>query len=68
MLHPFVRELKRRRLALGLTQVAVAEAAGVSKTTICEIEAGFHEPRLTTFLGYAQAVGLPMPEIPEGDQ
>lgn len=67
-LHPFVRELKRRRRALGLTQTEVAKAAGVSKTTICEIEAGMHEPRLTTFLGYAQAVGLTWSEPKEGEQ
>jgi transcriptional regulator with XRE-family HTH domain len=55
---PIIREIKRRRLALGLTQTAVAKAAGISKTAVCEIEGGNHKPNLDTLIGLARGVGM----------
>lgn len=57
-LHPIVREIKKRRIALGLTQTSVAINAGVSKTLVCEVEAGLHKPGLDSLVGMARAVGL----------
>lgn len=63
-IHPVITQLVAMRRKLGLTQTAVARAAGVSKTCICEMEKGCHEPKMRTFLAYAQLVGWQMPEHP----
>src|SRR5690349_452266 len=41
----------------GLTQAAVAEAAGVSVETVSRIERGLHEPELSTVIALARALG-----------
>lgn len=66
-IHPFIRQLIALRKAQHLTQTTVAAAIGVSKTTICEMEKGHHEPKLATFVGYAQAVGWQWPQEPAPD-
>jgi DNA-binding XRE family transcriptional regulator len=57
-LSPIIREIKQRRINLGLTQTAVAKAAGISKTAVCEIEKGGHKPNLDTLIGLARGLGL----------
>jgi transcriptional regulator with XRE-family HTH domain len=41
----------------GLTQAAVAEAAGVSVETVSRIERGLHEPELATVISLSRAMG-----------
>jgi DNA-binding XRE family transcriptional regulator len=51
-----VAELKRLRLAAGISQQALADTVGVSRTAITHIEAGNRNPTLV--ICHALAVGL----------
>ena len=53
-----VREMLSARSKSGLTQEAVAEMMGTTKSAVSRLEsAGKHAPSLTTLKRYAQAVG-----------
>jgi DNA-binding XRE family transcriptional regulator len=53
-----VREMLSARAKSGLTQEAVAELMGTTKSAISRLEsAGKHAPSITTLKRYAQAVG-----------
>lgn len=53
-----VREMLLARSRSGLTQEAVAERMGTTKSSVSRLEsAGKHAPSLTTLKKYAQAVG-----------
>ena len=53
-----VDQLLRARARAGLTQDAVAERMGTTKSAISRLESsGKHAPSLTTLRRYAQAVG-----------
>jgi DNA-binding XRE family transcriptional regulator len=53
-----VREMLLARAKSGLTQEAVAELMGTTKSAISRLEsAGKHAPSITTLKKYAQAVG-----------
>ena len=53
-----VAQLLRARARAGLTQEAVAEHMGTTKSAISRLEgSGKHAPSLTTLRRYAQAVG-----------
>jgi DNA-binding XRE family transcriptional regulator len=53
-----VRELLSARAKSGLTQEAVAELMGTTKSAVSRLEsAGKHAPSITTLKKYAQAVG-----------
>jgi transcriptional regulator with XRE-family HTH domain len=55
--HLQLRELiKRRRLALGLSQATVAQRAGLARKAISFLEDGERMPKLDTFLRVAQAL------------
>jgi len=63
-----VREMLDARARLGLTQEAVAELMGTTKSAISRLEAaGKHSPSLTTLKKYARAVGchLEIKFVPE---
>jgi len=63
-----VREMLAARARLGLTQEAVAELMGTTKSAISRLEAaGKHAPSLTTLKKYARAVGchLEIKFVPE---
>ena len=56
--YALVREMLAARSKSGLTQEAVAELMGTTKSAVSRLEAaGKHSPSLTTLKKYAQAVG-----------
>lgn len=56
--YALTHELLAARSRLGLTQEAVAELMGTTKSAVSRLEtAGRHAPSLTTLKKYAQAVG-----------
>lgn len=50
--------LRERRNHLGLTQLQLADASGVSQASISAIEKGASAPTLATFLALSSALGL----------
>jgi DNA-binding XRE family transcriptional regulator len=53
----FIREMLAARVKSGLTQEAVAQLMGTTKSAVSRLEsAGRHAPSLTTLKKYAQAV------------
>lgn len=71
--YALVREMLSARSRSGLTQEAVAELMGTTKSAVSRLESsGKHAPSLTTLKKYAQAVGcdlkikfIPKSELPE---
>lgn len=66
--YTLVREMLAARSKSGLTQEAVAERMGTTKSAVSRLEAaGKHAPSLTTLKKYAQAVGchLEIKLVPE---
>ena len=56
--YAFVREMLAARLKSSLTQEAVAELMGTTKSAVSRLEsAGKHAPSLRTLKKYAEAVG-----------
>ncbi|WP_224449798.1 CBS domain-containing protein [Haloprofundus salilacus] len=53
---PTPQDLRERRNALGLTQSALADAAGVSQPLIARIEGGDVDPRLSTLRRIVEAL------------
>jgi transcriptional regulator with XRE-family HTH domain len=63
-IHPLLAGLIAERKAKRITQTAIAKHIGISKTAVCELEQGLHEPRMRTFVGYAEALGhVVLPEL-----
>jgi len=64
-----VREMLSARAKSGLTQEAVAELMGTTKSAVSRLEsAGKHAPSITTLKKYARAVGcdLQVKLVPKG--
>jgi DNA-binding XRE family transcriptional regulator len=56
--YTLIREMLAARSRFGLTQEAVAERMGTTKSAVSRLEgAGKHAPSLSTLKRYAQAVG-----------
>lgn len=64
-LHTIGAQLRRARLAAGLTQEQVAELAGISRPRYRDIETGAAAARATTLMNVARALGLEMMLIPQ---
>ncbi len=54
----FATNLRRRRHDAGLSQEALAEAAGLHRTAVGLLERCKRSPRLETIVSLAQALGL----------
>ncbi len=50
-----VREI---RLAMGLSAAEVAAATGISRASLCNVEAGRRHPRTVVVLAIARALGV----------
>lgn len=57
LVHALAADLRRARLDRGLSQRAVAEAAGVDPSLLSRIEGGAREPSLQTLVALATALG-----------
>ncbi|BCG47088.1 Antitoxin HigA [Citrifermentans bremense] len=69
--YALAKEMLAARARVGLSQEAVAEIMGTTKSAISRLEAvGKHAPSLTTLKKYAQAVGchLEIKFVPEHAQ
>ena len=58
-----IARLKEERLKGGLSQAALAEAAGLSRTAITMIESGQRRPTLMVCHALAKALGLALSNV-----
>lgn len=56
--------LAQARKSAGLTQAALAEAAGLSRMTVQRIESGDIDPRLSTLQEIGRVLGLELLAVP----
>src|SRR3954467_3123625 len=62
----FGREVRRRRVALGLTLEQLAERSGLTPNYIGTVENGRRDPSLSTGVALAQGLGVPAGELVGG--
>lgn len=60
----FLSELENARKASGLTHERLAQQAGLSRMTVQRTEAGKIDPRLSTLLVLARALGMDLMLVP----
>ncbi|HEY8530883.1 MAG TPA: helix-turn-helix transcriptional regulator [Limnochorda sp.] len=61
------QRLQALRVQRGLTQVQLAQRAGVSQTVIARLEAGKRSGRLETWVRLAAALGVTLDELVGGE-
>ena len=59
----FARSLKRTRLAVGLSQGALAAKVKVSRPFIVQLEAAQREPSIVTVVKLARALGVSVAKL-----
>ena len=62
----FGREVRRRRVALGLTLEQLAERSGLTPNYIGTVENGRRDPSLSTVMSLAAGLGVPAGELVGG--
>jgi transcriptional regulator with XRE-family HTH domain len=62
----FAENLRRERLRRGLSQEALGEACDLHRTEISLLERAGREPRLSTIVRLAHALGIPPAELLRG--
>ena len=55
--------IRRLRNSAGLTQVALAGAAGIGRVTLVRLEKGEHTPRYKTLSAVARVLGVDVSEL-----
>ena len=55
--------IKKRRMALGMTQAQLAEQVGVARVSIVSIETGRYIPTIETALRISKALNAPLEQI-----
>ncbi len=60
------REIRRHRKALGLSQEALAERAGLHRNYVGFLERGERNPSATTIFGLARTLGVKAAELVAG--
>ena len=55
--------IRERRIAQGMSQKALAGAAGVGERTIRRVEAGDHVPHGAALVGIAHALGVTLDDL-----
>ncbi|WP_029908289.1 helix-turn-helix domain-containing protein [Caulobacter sp. UNC358MFTsu5.1] len=60
------REIRRHRKALGLSQEALAERAGLHRNYVGFLERGERNPSATTIFGLARTLGVKATELVAG--
>lgn len=61
--HPFGSVLREFRESKGLTQYRVAANSGKRLSQVFQLESGRGEPKISTVLWFADAIGVPAEEI-----
>jgi transcriptional regulator with XRE-family HTH domain/molybdate-binding protein len=56
-------ELRRRRIAAGLSQMALARAAGLSRQLVSAVESGRHAPGVAAAMALAAALGTTVEDL-----
>jgi transcriptional regulator with XRE-family HTH domain len=62
----FAENLKTCRLRAGLSQEALGTAAGLHRTEVSLLERGGRDPRLSTVVRMARALGVPSSRLLRG--
>jgi transcriptional regulator with XRE-family HTH domain len=62
----FAAKVKQARREAGLTQEAVSDASGIHVTEVSRIERGLRDPRVSTMLRLADALGVNASDLVDG--
>ena len=65
-LHEFAGVLRDRMAAIGTTQLALSQAAGLTRRTLAQVLSGQRDFKLTTLLALLDKLGLELVIVPKG--
>jgi transcriptional regulator with XRE-family HTH domain len=66
--HLVGRNVRRRRLSAGLSQEALADAAGLDRTYVSGVERGVRNPTVKVLQGIAIALGVTSADLLAGEE